>query len=667
MKTGDTVRDGQGATWQVGQFLGRGTWGRSWVIRRESDDLTYVLKTALGPEDFRGEIAGAEALFAASREAVLEQARLLGEARHAYLPRLEARLTLGDGQPAYVIPRFSDSLEKRLNDGVTFFQLVESLVAVAKLVQPTPAGHGGIKPSNIFFSERGEIFLADPATPAVHRNLSRFVAANTATTAWYPPEYTESATDLAWSAGVDAWGLAMMLWRGAVGGDVAPNPPRNGLDKAAQVSLRDRLTDRMKTEDSNPRFHARFSERVAVLIARALSREASPSPPFRFPRLDELTTRLEEVGALIRPSVSQVGKVLLDRPANKPWFSTDEDIAYTCTVGTSAGVEGPEEIGVGLAVFDLDKDERLKELDLAYTVDKHPGAYGPTARWRFSFKVKGLGPGRYRIRIAFAIRDSGQPPATAETEVTVTAAPGWVPKGEGAPEAAAIPFPREPEANTAVTQVRPEPRTPIASPGTASGSAGRPTPPGLKESSPNNDADPRTVSSARSGATPRPADATPAGGPRPLPPAVAETDLAVRHLPPLAAPRQVAPRFASPPPARPPRATEDSPPPPAPVPPPVAPVAAAPAAAPTEVEEEPSWRPPERRDWVDEPLPNAATRDVADEEDESDLEPEDDEPAEPGLLSRVVTQLRNDAYVAVMAGLGFIVLVLLVVLLTLRE
>ena len=445
MTTGDTVRDGQGATWQVGQFLGRGTWGRSWIIRRESDDVTYVLKTALGPEDFRGEIAGADALYAASREAVLEQARLLGEARHPWLPRLEAKLTLGDGQPAYVIPRFADSLEKRLADGLTFSQLVDALVAVARLAQSATGGHGGIKPSNVFFTERGEIFLADAATPAVHRNLFRFVAANAATAAWYPPEYTESATDTAWSPGADAWGLAMMLWRGAVGGDIAPNPPRQGLDKAAQVALRDRLTDRMKTEDSNPRFHGRFSERVAVLIARALSREAAPSPPFRFPRLDELTTRLEEVGALIRPSVSQVGKVLLDRPANKPWFSTDEDIAYTCTVGTSAGVEGPEEIGVGLAVFDLDQDERLKELDLAYTVDKHPGAYGPTARWRFSFRIKGLGPGRYRIRIAFAIRDSGQPPTTAETEVTVTAAPGWVPKGEATPEAAAIPFPREGE------------------------------------------------------------------------------------------------------------------------------------------------------------------------------------------------------------------------------
>lgn len=674
MKTGDTVRDGQGATWQVGQFLGRGTWGRSWIVRRESDDATFVLKTSLGPEDFRGEVAGADALYAASREAVMEQARVLGEARHPFLPRLEARLTLGDGQPAYVVPRFADTLEKRIHEGITFSQLVEVLVAVARLAQPMGSGHGGIKPSNVLFSERGEMFLADPATPAVHRNLHRFVAANPAAAMWYPPEFTETATEAAWTSGVDGWGLAMMVWRGAVAGDVVPNPPRHGLDKAAQVSLRDKLTDRMKTEDSNPRFHARFSERVAVLVARALSREAAPSPPFRFPRLDELTTRLEEVGALIRPSVSQVGKVLLDRPANKPWFSTDEEVSYTCTVGTSAGVEGPEEIGVGLAVFDLDKDERLKDLDLAYTVDKHPGAYGPTARWRFSFKIKGLGPGRYRIRIAFAIRDSGQPPATAEAEVTVTAAPGWVPKGGAAPEAAAIPFPREPEPNTAVTQVRAEPRTPIASP---NGMAPRPAPPGLKESGSPADANPRTVSTTRVGEPPRPADTTPAGGgPRPIPPAqpTPEADTGVKGLPPMGTPHRVAPRIASPDSPRtaspePPRAA----PPVAALPRPVAAAAAEPAAetspppaAPTEVEEEPSWRPPPRREWVDEPLPNTASRDVADEDD-TDLDPEDDEPGEPNLLSRVYAQLKNDAYIAVMAGLGLIVLILLVVLLTLRE
>ena len=99
---------------------------------------------------------------------------------------------------------------------------------------------------------------------------------------------------------------------------------------------------------------------------------------------------------------------------------------------------------------------------------------------------------------------------------------------------------------------------------------------------------------------------------------------------------------------------------------PAAPPTPPPAAATAEVEETPSWRPPPRLDWVDEPLPNPTSRDVAEEED-ADLDPEDDEPAEPSVVSRVISQLRNDAYIAVMAGLGLIVFILLVVLLTLRE
>jgi len=674
MKTGDTVRDGEGASWQLGQFLGRGIWGKSWVVRREADDASFILKTSLGPEDFKGEITGADVLYAASREAVLEASRLLGEGRRPYLPRLETRLTLAEGQPAYVIPRLGESLDKQLERGLPLGELVERVVAVARLVHAGGAVHGGIRPSNVFFNERGEVFLSDPAVPAFQRNAHRFLAVSPAAAAWFPPELLEPGWDAPWTSTSDAWALAMLLWTGAMAGGVMPNPPRQGLDKAAQGQLKDRLIDRLKEEDSNPRFHLRFAERVVVLLARALSREPAPSPPFRFPRLDELITRLEEVGALIRPQVSQVGKVLLDRPANKPWFSTDEEIAFTNTVGTSAGVEGPEEIGVGLAVFDLDRDERLKDLDLAYSVDKHPGAYGPVARWRFSFRIRGLGPGRFKVRIAFAIRDSGQPPVTAETDVTVTAAPGWVPKGDVVATSAPLSFPTgesrpaeppRPE-DTAVTQARAE-RAPIASPDSR-----RPPPPGLKESPAAVDSNPRTVSTLRP--VERPADPTPAGngvggGPRPIPPASPPEDSGVRDLPRMGAPQRVPPRIASPGSVPPPPARTPS------GPTPVTPVAPAPDPAPAAsaraaavaVEEEPSWRPSPPKDWLEEPLP-PATRDVDEErEEDDDLSPEDDASDEPALHTRVLHQLRNDPYVFVMAILFVIVLILLVIFLFLRE
>jgi hypothetical protein len=88
------------------------------------------------------------------------------------------------------------------------------------------------------------------------------------------------------------------------------------------------------------------------------------------------------------------------------------------------------------------------------------------------------------------------------------------------------------------------------------------------------------------------------------------------------------------------------------------------APAPAPQLEEPVLRP---RDWSHEPLPSPRRlRDV-------EAEPQDppstfeDEPSGPTLVSRVVEQLRNDPYIAVMAGLGFVITVLLLFYLSLRS
>lgn len=701
MRTGDTVRDGQGNTWVLGPPLGRGLWGRAWTVRRQDDDATFVLKTVLGPEDLPADTPDAAGLLAASREAVLEQARLLAEAGRPYLPALEARLTVED-QPAYVIPRLSDTLERRLIEGLPLATVIEVLVAAAQAVGRTDPGaavHGALRPTNVGFDDAGRLVLTDPLTPAVARNLKRFAAAAPPLVPWYPPEVVEGSPV---GVGTDTWALAMMLWRGAVTGGPVPNPPRAGLDKAAQVTLKDRLLDRLKNEDANPRFHARLAERVAVLLARGLAREAAPSPPYRFPRLDELVARLQEVGGLVRPCVDQVGKILLDRPATRPWFGTDEVVTFSCTVGATAGVDGAEEIGVGIAVFDLDQDVRLKELDLGYSCDRHP-----SGRYRFGFKINGLGPGRYKVRVAFAVRDSGHPPATAESDFTVVAAPGWVPRA--APAApATLPF-RAEEPPTGITQVAPapEPRmearavppaargveparsfvngrgAPIASP-TPPVPAERPAAerPAAARPVTERPVVERPLAERAEVEAPAPAPvartlpppplSVPLPAPVPAAPAEVEVTDVLDDRPPRVPPR--GPPVASP--GAPPAALRDAPaprvarpvapvereappPPAAPIASPVVPVVAAPA---PEEDIEPPRVAPRFSTWADEPLPSAPDRDL---DAEADLDPE--EPPEPGPLSRVIDQLRNDPYLAVMAGLGLLTLVLLVVFLSIRE
>jgi len=92
--------------------------------------------------------------------------------------------------------------------------------------------------------------------------------------------------------------IATILWRGIQGSEAVWSATR-GLDKKAQVALKDQLLERMKQEGQHPAPRPLASASRAALPAR--SRARPPLPAVRFPRLDELQTRLEEVLALVRP------------------------------------------------------------------------------------------------------------------------------------------------------------------------------------------------------------------------------------------------------------------------------------------------------------------------------------------------------------------------------
>ncbi len=667
MKTGDTVRDGQGNAYQVGNLLGRGLWGKTFLVRRESNDQILVLKVPLAPDDLRGDTPAPESFFAACRECLVEQARLYEQGQLPFMPKLEARFTTPDGQPAMLLPRMTRSLQTRVEENLPLSALIDVLVAVAQevrqLAQSGLAGgafHGNLRPSNVLFNERGDVFLSDVATPAVRRNIVALAHVAPGGASHLPPEFT---ADVAFAPVADTWGIAAMLWAGVMLPASAAEFPRRGLDKMAVGALKDRVLDRMKAEDSNPRFHGRLAERVGVLLSRSLSLETAPSPPFRFARLDEFAQRIDEIGALIRPQVTQVGKVMHDRPAVKPYFDTDEVVAFSCTVGASAGVEGNEEIGVGIAVFDARTDARLKDLDLGYTSDKHP-----TGRYRFAFRVAGLVPGRYRVRVAFAIRDSGQSPVTAETEVAVRAAPGWVPPPEP-PREAALAFTREttglttprvdspptvevgspPAPPEATPQAMPPPASPSPTPAREAVPPARPTVdpgvPGLLSGRNSAPPAPGAVTSLRGGTVstlPEVPEPTPLHIPRPI--------LPDDGAPLPAAPRRSAP-VVEPPAAPPPRAPIASP-----VPPP-------PAASVGDGE------PPAAklaRNWTFEPIPRA-TPTAPGEDPPSQASALDDEPIEPGPLDRAWAALRADPYVLIMSSIGAALALLVVVYLALRS
>ncbi len=89
MKTGDTVTDRHGRSYQIATLLGRGLWGKSYVARRD-DGLDVVVKAPLGVDDLPAERPDRDRLAQACREILLEQAQFLEREVYPFLPRLEA-------------------------------------------------------------------------------------------------------------------------------------------------------------------------------------------------------------------------------------------------------------------------------------------------------------------------------------------------------------------------------------------------------------------------------------------------------------------------------------------------------------------------------------------------------------------------------------------------
>ena len=113
MKTGDHVQDGTGRAFQVGQLLGRGLWGKCYLVRDESDASEWVLKVPLDDNDLPRE---PPRLAEVCREIAREQGRLLEEADNAALVTVSARFIADDGSPAILMPRYPETLERRLAD-----------------------------------------------------------------------------------------------------------------------------------------------------------------------------------------------------------------------------------------------------------------------------------------------------------------------------------------------------------------------------------------------------------------------------------------------------------------------------------------------------------------------------------------------------------------------
>ena len=171
MKTGDHLQDGNGRTFQVGQLLGRGLWGKCYLARESADGKEWVIKVPLSDEDLPRE---PPRLAEACREIAREQGRLLEESGNEAGVQLETRVVADDGSPTFLMPRYPETLERRMGDLASVDEVLHTLGstldALKKLATMLPV-HGGIKPSNILIDENGDVRLMDPVTPTLQRWL----------------------------------------------------------------------------------------------------------------------------------------------------------------------------------------------------------------------------------------------------------------------------------------------------------------------------------------------------------------------------------------------------------------------------------------------------------------------------------------------------------------
>lgn len=408
-------------------MLGEGVWGRTWLVEA-ADGQRRVLKLPYEPEDLPPAAADKIQLM---RACAKEQAKLLADdanATKSYLVPLEDKITLPSGATALLLPYYPTTLDRQLRSGVPLTEALRVLAKVAHKLQDAKATHDNLRPSNILIDPAGEPVLMDVATPSMETLAVGADRSNPERRRWAPADRIAK----------DTWSICQALYCAAALDDravgVLPEAPAH-LNKVSLAEIRDRIERRLRSEGANSRFITRTAERLGTLLGRGLSKDADPSPPYRFLQARDLAPRLTEVVALVDPGIDSVGKLLLASSAQSGVFHGPGPVGFTVSVAPTEGVQDAEDVVCGLRLTDLDTNTRVPIEDAQFTVDRHA-----SGRLRYAFNLPDVAPGRYEARVAFSIKDSGHEPTVVEGSFEVRPPAGYVPPAkEQAPSALSFP------------------------------------------------------------------------------------------------------------------------------------------------------------------------------------------------------------------------------------
>jgi len=474
MNVGDTLVDSTGTQWVLDSLLGRGTWGRVWSLRGQGG-AEATLKLAHTSADFEGHDDPAGMATACHRIA-MANLRHMKERTYSFLPELLAEMPQADGRVGLIMPRYLSDLEHWLRGGAPLSEVLDLAVRVLHQLTSSTAGgavHGNLRPSNILIDEHGQLVLADPVVTEGRGAWSALEAATPGRMPYGPPEarFEPAGT---W----DTFAVCACLYRACMVSRSSDDPrrglpfqsPREGLSRVELAALRDAASSRLSDESANRRFSHRVTDQLGRILDRGLSKQTEPSPPYRFTRAGDLLDRLVQVDDLIHPAVESVSRILLGPKAKDGVFEGSPEVEFSVNVGTTAGVTAQEDIACGLQLWNRDKgpDGRTKVEASRFSVDRYP-----SGRWRFTFTLLDIPPGRYDVKVAFEIKGSERQREVAEGRFELRPHAGYVPPVTD-PDAPPPPIPLpsrqqlpdvepEPQAPTVVPSMAPPPSVSMAS------------------------------------------------------------------------------------------------------------------------------------------------------------------------------------------------------------
>lgn len=461
MNTDDIIHDGKGNTYRIGPSLGRGLYAKSYLVGGENQK-EWVLKVPLSPSDLP---ASHQELAKISRQILQQQWELLHKLRHPNLCNPMSQFISDKGVYCLLYKRQAPNLGAELRQRDFGIQeLLEIALNITKGLRKLPAGffpHGAIHPRNIFRTTRDSILFMDPLPPLALEHYQTF------TQSWNsgsfsPPELLKNGAKKL--VVTDTYSIAMFLYIALLN----PNArqlqelEKKGLHPSSQGGLENSIETLLKRDPSsnNVHFHHSFVKQFSTFLKRALNPKIKPSPPFRFEKIVDFQVRLEELIALLNPSIKKVHRIIfpMNRFSGVPNhhdFYTSEPVDFRCSITTDPTIEDIDTryITCGIKLFNIDNVEDLQSEENFVQNSRKYRDYRCTKtelerqhsnRFQFKIQLEDITPGNYFLDLGFKVEGSLSTLRSQQAFFQVIPEPGYhpPPKEEESSEESRI-FPPE--------------------------------------------------------------------------------------------------------------------------------------------------------------------------------------------------------------------------------